>query len=770
MSSAVPLSGAEHGVPLRRRLFLLTAAGILPLTVFAGIGLYVLRRQQSAEAERVGIELARSVANAVDSELGSVSSVLEVLATTPTLDRPDLDGFRERAMRVISAQHDWAAIVLTRVDGSGLSDTRFPHGSALPPVAEMQSFDRVIGMRRPVVGSLTQHSQIEWLFAVRVPVVRDGVVRYVVTALIRPERIRQVLARQGVPDDWVISIVDENGRRVARSRAHKENLGGRLSDTVQEVVARGGTHGAGVAYSLEGGRIFTPYSRLQGSRWTAVLGLPTAVVDAAARRSLAIYGGGVLLSIAIGAAGALWAVRSITRPIAELRAAAEALGRKEMPIPPQTSIKELREVGVALKTAAIELARAETEREELLRKERQAREAAEAADRAKDEFMAVLSHELRTPLNAVFGWAKWLQTGLNDQAMIARATDAIARNAHIQVQLVDDLLDLARITSGKMRLDVSSIDVRNVLEAAIDAVRPAADAKAITLESSIGTEPCVVTADPARLQQVVWNLLMNAVKFTPNSGNVRLALQRAESQIQIVVSDTGQGIAPAVLPHIFERFRQADSSSTRSHGGLGLGLALVKHFVELHGGSVVAQSAGEGCGTTVVISLPTARPPADLTALLRRPAAPLASQKGVGRTELLHNVRVLVADDDKDAILLVATILREAGADVQTASSADATFELLRLWRPDVLVSDIGMPGEDGYSLIARIRASGAEQGSATPAVALSAYGRPEDRVRALAAGFNMHVPKPVDPGELTAIVADLARLAGLRVRPNPAN
>ena len=299
---------------------------------------------------------------------------------------------------------------------------------------------------------------------------------------------------------------------------------------------------------------------MQGSRWTAVLGLPTAVVDAAARRSLAIYGGGVLLSIAFGAAGALWAVRSITCPIAELRAAAEALGRTEMPIPPQTSIKELREVGVALKTAAIELARAETEREELLRKERQAREAAEAADRAKDEFMAVLSHELRTPLNAVFGWAKWLQTGLNDQAMIARATDAIARNAHIQVQLVDDLLDLARITSGKMRLDVSSIDVRNVLEAAIDAVRPAADAKAITLESSIGTEPCVVTADPARLQQVVWNLLMNAVKFTPNSGNVRLALQRAESQIQIVVSDTGQGIAPAVLPHIFERFRQADSS------------------------------------------------------------------------------------------------------------------------------------------------------------------------------------------------------------------
>jgi signal transduction histidine kinase/ActR/RegA family two-component response regulator len=755
----MPRTRRAPGIPLRRHLFVLTAAGILPLAVFAGIGLYGLRRQQGAEAERVGIELARSVANAVNSELGSVISVLEALATTPTLDRGDLAGFRERADRIMAGRHEWAAIGLAASTGTKLVDTRFSQGTALSRLAEKDSFDWVVQNRRPAVGSLTQHWQNEWLFAVRVPVVRGGGVRYVVTALIRPEQIRTVLTRQGVPDDWVISIIDATGRRVARSRAHEQNVGGYLSETAQRVVDRGAMEGAGVSYSLEGERIFTPYSRVAGAGWIAVLGLPTAVVDAAVYRSLAIYGGGVLLSIAIGAAGAMWVGRSIARPIGDLRAAAEALGRRQTPNPPQTAIEEIREVGVALKTAADELARGEAEREELLRKERLARETAEAADRAKDEFMAVLSHELRTPLNAVFGWARWLQSGqLNDPSMVARATDAIARNAHVQVQLVDDLLDLARITSGKMRLDVSPLDLRTVLHGALEAVRPAADAKTIAIETSSGADPCVVAGDSARLQQVVWNLLMNAVKFTPNGGRVRLELRRASSHVQIVVSDTGQGIAPTVLPYVFERFRQGDSSSTRTNGGLGLGLALVKHLVELHGGAVAAQSPGEGHGTTVVVTLPInlATSPSPWIA---RPPAGLSAREVIARSDRLQGVRVVITDDDPDAVVLIATILGGCGAEVRTCSSARAALDLVRECRPDVLVSDIGMPNEDGYALIARVRALPTEDGGATPAVALSAYGRPQDRLRAIAAGFNMHVPKPVDPGELTTIVADLAHV-----------
>jgi signal transduction histidine kinase/ActR/RegA family two-component response regulator len=740
-------------------LFLLTAAAILPLAVLAGIGLYVLRRQQAAEAAHVGLELARSVANAVDSELGSVTAVLEALATTPTIDQGDLAGFRERALRVIKGRHDWAAIVLVDRVGNRLVDTRFPVSTPLGPVTDVDSFARTLETRAPVVGNLIR-VEGEWLFVVRVPVIRDGAVEHAVTALIRPERIRKVLTRQRVPEDWVISIIDGNRRRVARSRAHEETLGGPLSATTQRVVDAGAAEGSGVSYSLEGERIFTLYSRLATSNWTAVLGLPNAIVEAALARSLGIYGGGVLLSIAIGAAGALWVARSITRPISHLGAAAEALGRKQTLPPPDTPIEEIRDVGIALSAAADALARAEAEREDLLRKERHAREAAEAADRAKDEFMAVLSHELRTPLNAVFGWARWLQSGqLSDQAMVARATNAIARNAHAQVQLVDDLLDLARISSGKMRLDVTMIDLRSVLLGALEAVRPAADAKSIAIDTHVGDEPCIVAGDSARLQQVVWNVLMNAVKFTPNGGHVRFELQRASAHVQIVVTDTGQGIAPDVLPHIFERFRQADSSSTRNQGGLGLGLALVKHLVELHGGAVAAQSPGEGRGTTVTVTLPIAATVAAAPSTARG-LAPSAAARPATYAERLDGVRVLVADDDADALLLITTVLSEGGAEVRTCSSASAALEMLRDWRPDVLVSDIGMPGEDGYSLISKLRALEIDEGGSTPAIAVSAYGRPQDRVRAVAAGFTMHVPKPVDPGELTAIVADLAGVA----------
>ncbi len=264
-------------------------------------------------------------------------------------------------------------------------------------------------------------------------------------------------------------------------------------------------------------------------------------------------------------------------------------------------------MGAALANAADELRKGEAERDELLRKERQAREAAEAADRSKDEFMAVLSHELRTPLNAVYGWARMLQSGeLRDDATIARAKDAIVRNADAQVRLIDDLLDLSRITTGKMRLDVRRVDMPGVLSGALDAVRPAADAKGIRIRTTIDPDVGLVTGDPARLQQVVWNLLMNAVKFTPRGGDVNLQLQRVNAHVQIVISDTGQGIAPAMLPHVFERFRQADSSSTRAHGGLGLGLALVKHLVQLHGGTVVAHSDGDGRGATFTVTVPIA--------------------------------------------------------------------------------------------------------------------------------------------------------------------
>ena len=744
-------------VPLRRRLLLLAGVGIVPLAIMSGIGLYALAQQQRVQAQRVGLELARAVATAVDAELRSSISVLESLATTPTLDHGDLAGFRKRAGRILETQPQWAGVTLADLAGSRLVDTRFRSGAAMSAIVERVSFDRVLQTRAPAVGDLATDQDGALLFSVRVPVVRNRELRYVLSASVKPEEIRDVVARHGLPGDWVISIFDASGRRVARSRAHEENLGGEASPTVRALMAGDSREGFGVAYTLEGERIYTPYSRIEPSGWSAALGIPTTLVEAAVYRSLAVYGSGLLISIALGAIAAVKVARSINRPIADLRGAAQALGRRQTPSPPDTAIQEIREVAAALVAAADERAKGEAHREQLLHRERQARATAEAADRAKDEFLAVLSHELRTPLNAVYGWARMLRTGqIQGEAQLTRALEAIERNANAQVQLVDDLLDVSRVITGKMRLDVRAVDLKLVVEAALDAVRPAAEAKGIRLHGVLDPRAGPITGDPDRLQQVVWNLLMNAVKFTPKGGRVQASLQRVNSHVEIVVSDTGQGIAPDLLPLIFERFRQADSSSTRVHSGLGLGLALVKHLVELHGGLVVAQSAGEGKGATFIVKLPLALAeiPAGPVPRLHPTAPSLDAFPGGAR---LEGLRVLVVDDDPDALDLATAIIGGAGAVVRGCGSAAEALDTLRTWRPDVLVSDIEMPGEDGYSLIRRVRALDADEGGRTPAVALTAYGRTQDRMLSLTAGYNMHVPKPVDPGELTTILASLA-------------
>jgi PAS domain S-box-containing protein len=399
--------------------------------------------------------------------------------------------------------------------------------------------------------------------------------------------------------------------------------------------------------------------------------------------------------------------------------------------------------------------RVESEHSALLAREQAARAEAEAANRAKDEFLTVLSHELRTPLNAVYGWARMLRAGQIDEAASARALEAIERNANAQVRLIDDLLDVSRVISGKMRLDVQPVDLRAVVEGALDAVRPAAVAKEIRLQTVLDPRAGPITGDPARLQQVVWNLLMNAVKFTPKGGRVQAHLQRVNSHVEIVVSDTGQGIAPEILPFVFDRFRQADSSPSRAHTGLGLGLALVKYLVELHGGSVVAQSAGEGQGATFIVKLPLMI--AEMVAGPAQRVHPTAPGDAIPSGVRLDGRRVLLVDDDPDALDLASAIRRGAGATVRTCLSAPDALEVLRQWRPDALVSDIEMPEEDGYSLIRKVRALDANEGGRTPAVALTAYGRTQDRVLSLTAGYNMHVPKPVDPGELTTIIASIA-------------
>ncbi|MBW4441860.1 MAG: PAS domain S-box protein [Plectolyngbya sp. WJT66-NPBG17] len=390
---------------------------------------------------------------------------------------------------------------------------------------------------------------------------------------------------------------------------------------------------------------------------------------------------------------------------------------------------------------------------------RQQAEELSRANRLKDEFLATVSHELRTPLNAMLGWSTMLRSKQLDEANTTRAIATIERNARAQNQLIEDLLDVSRIITGKLRLNVRPVVLVSVIEAAIDSIRPAAEAKNIRLQSILDPAAGPISGDPDRLQQVFWNLLSNAVKFTPKGGRVQIRLERISSHVEVTVSDTGQGISPEFLPHVFERLQQADSTTTRAHGGLGLGLAIVRHLVELHGGSVHAASVGQGKGATFVVTLPITIFRSESTDLERvhptvSDTAPLTD------APRLDGLKVLVVDDETDAQELLATLLRQRGAVVTTAASAREALTFITQstveQRPDVLVSDIGMPGEDGYTLIRQVRALAPEQGGRISAIALTAYARTEDRIKALASGFQSHVPKPVEPTEFIAVVANL--------------
>jgi signal transduction histidine kinase/ActR/RegA family two-component response regulator len=393
-----------------------------------------------------------------------------------------------------------------------------------------------------------------------------------------------------------------------------------------------------------------------------------------------------------------------------------------------------------------------------------ARDAAEAANRAKDEFLAIVSHELRTPLTPIVAWTRLMKGGGLDEPTTKRALDVIERNARAQTQLVDDLLDVSRIVTGKVRLDVQLVDLRRLLDGAVEATRPAADAKGIGVQTVIDPRGVAVSGDPQRLQQVFWNLLSNAIKFTPRGGRVEVDLRRVDGHVEIAVRDTGQGIKPEFLPFVFERFRQADSSSTRVYGGLGLGLAIVRQIVELHGGRVRVASAGEGRGATFTVELPAA---AARTVPGERVHAPTGTAMPFTPSPVLRDLRVLLVDDEEDTLETLAVILRACGAEVQAAESAAEGLATLREWRPNAIVCDIGMPGEDGYALIARIRSLSGAEGGQTPAIALTAYARTEDRVRALAAGFQMHVAKPIEPAELVATIAALTGWSGGAARPS---
>lgn len=736
---------------IRSHLVVLVLAATVPVIAFAGVLTAVFWHQQRAAFEQQFLERVRAMSIALDREVDGHIRALQTLAHSQLLAAGDMSAFYEQAKRVKNEQPGWATVILADISGAQIFNLRRPFGAPLPRTAFGDAaIARIVATGRPVVAPLIKGAVLAaYTTNVGIPVKRQGVVTHILIVAVDPPAWLEFLGRYPITPDATMTLLDQNGVVIARTLNNERWIGQRPAPALYE-KSRVSAEGTYRSLGLEGQWFYSAHSRAPLSGWTVATGVPAAGVEAALWRSTAAMVGGGVLSAVLAVGLAYLFGRRIAQPISLLARSAAALASGgRVPEPPSTTIAEVAETSRAFADAAVRLQR----REAALR---EAHAVAEDANRAKDEFLAVLSHELRTPINAVYGWTRMLHAGQITEGGKERALDAIMRNAHAQVQLIDDLLDVSRIVTGKLRLDVRSVDLPTVVEAALDAVRPAAEGKGIRLQHVVDPRAGRILGDPDRLQQVVWNLVMNAIKFTPKGGRVQVGLRCVNSHVEIGVSDTGEGISSDMLPLVFDRFRQADTSSTRLHAGLGLGLALVRHLVEAHGGTVTAQSPGKGKGATFVVTLPVALAKIeDGTAERVHPTARAVMPTYVGPA--LEGIKVLVVDDDPDALDLATAILVSARADVRTSGSADEAVGVFQAWPPDVLIADIEMPGEDGLSLIRKIRAFEPARGGKVPAIALTAYGRVEDRMRTLSAGFSMHVPKPVEPAELTMVVASLA-------------
>ncbi len=686
-------------------------------------------------------DTSRALGLALDRDVNDIKAGVEALTASRYLDGPgDLPHFYEEAATVSKGFGGWA--VLSDPSGRQLLNTSRPLGADLPmpTPATLAMMRDVVASRKTFVSNVfigTVSRQPAVIIAA--PVIRDGLVRYVVDFPLPPTQFTKLLQEAGLSRGWIALITDRDGGVVARVPDPAAFVGHKEGEAWAMVTARA-NEGFVRGDVLKGPSVYAAYSRSKETGWVVAVAAPVKRVESGIRRSLlALSSGGVLLlAIACGSAYVLG--KRIAAPIVAL---AESLTGKPgaSPLSPSgvTEVEDLRR--------ALDNARMADRRAELAHA---ARQEAETANRAKDDFLAVLSHDLRTPLNATFGWVRMLRSGRLDAGATARALEVIERNVNQQARLISDLLDASRIVFGRLDLSLQSVDFPALVAGVVESVRPSADAKSITLKADVDPDAGPVQGDPDRLRQVVENILGNAIKFTPQNGAVNVQLVR-DIDARLIVSDTGRGIDSELLPHIFERFKQSDGTSTRAHAGLGLGLAIVRHLVELHGGRVRAESAGAGQGATFTVVLPIAAAPVADAGVQHQGSRAAAGQR-------LDGIRVLVIEDDADSRDLVAAVLAQSGAVTFTSASAGDGMSMARRVRPDVLVCDLAMPDEDGLAVVRKLKSWAAEVGVTLPALALSAYARAEDRDRALVVGFDLYMTKPVEPSDLVRAVARLAR------------
>ena len=728
---------------LRTHLIVLTLATVVPAVLLAVALVVYHTRLERASLERGMRDTARALALALDRDIDDVKTGVETLSASRSLDGPvDLARFYDEAATAARAFGGWA--VLSDPSGRQVLNTSRPLGSALPipTMAGLEMMRSVAEGRKTVVSSLLVGTVgRQPVVVVSAPVIRDGQVRYVLDCPFPPAQFTKLLQEAALSRGWIALVTDHDGGVVARAPDAAAFVG-RKEGPAWTTPTAGADEGFIKGDLLRGPSVYAAYRRSKTTEWVVGVAAPVRLVDAGIRRSmLAVVSGGVLLvAVACGLAYVL--ARRIGASILGLAESVKVEAESPLPSAPSivSEVEDLRR--------ALEDARAAARRAELAHA---AQREAEAAVRAKDEFLAVLSDELRTPLNATFGWVRMLRSGRLEGGAATHALEVIERNITQQSRLISDLLDATRIVFGRLELHRQAVDLPALVAGVVESIRPSAEIKAISLKSELDPDAGPVNGDPERLRQVIESILGNAVKFTPPSGSVTVRLAR-DGDAVLSVSDTGRGIDPELLPHVFERFKQVDPTGPRGHAGLGLGLAIARHIVELHGGRVRAESAGVGQGAKLTVVVPIAvEAPAD-AATARQ--LELMAPSG----ERLDGARVLVVEDDADTRELVATVLGQAGAAIFTASNARDGIAMASRVRPDVLVCDLAMPDLDGLTLVRKVKAWAAEAGVALPALALTADARAEDRDQAPGVGYDLYLTKPVEPSELVRAVAGLAR------------
>ena len=717
---------------IRSHLLLLAMAAFLPVLAFGVAAALLLVRHDRETQSNAALDRSRAMMTAIDAELQGSIAALHAITAFQSLDHDDTAAFHAAARRALATQPAWLDVTLALPSGKPVVNAAVPWGGALPLDEDPASIERAAKTMRPVVGDvLTEKSLRSPAIPVRVPVMRNGVASYVLTAMVRPDAFADLIRKQQLPRGWVSGIVDGGQRFVAR--VPSAPVGSLSSAGFRAAVARE-REGWYRGLTVEGIDVFTAHVTSSFSGWSVGLAVPTPLVERAARRSAWFMGLGALLSVALAVALTLLIGQRIAGPIGSVAAAARSLGRgADVPVKNADRVREVAEVAAALREAS----EAVREREELLEREKAA---LETADRAKDEFLAMLSHELRNPLAAMGSAAHVLKVADPEEPAAAKARSVIERQTKHMRRLVEDLLDVSRITMGKASLARHPIDLADAVTHVVETFRDAGRLAGRRLE--VSASPVWVSGDRERLQQIVFNLLDNAVKFSSAGAKVTVIVAREGDEAVVVVSDEGEGIGPELIGRVFDLFVQGERGIDRGKGGMGIGLALVKMLVEMHGGTVSVSSAGPGRGSTFTVRLPAVE-----SARVRTPVAVSLPPPRVHR--------ILLIEDNDDAREMLREWLSLNGHEVQDARDGASGLALAERLAPEIALIDIGLPDMDGYEVARRLRS--ARNGSIS-LVALTGYGQADDRRKAMEAGFDIHLTKPVEIERLDEIVALLGK------------